>query len=141
MRIESIVDFCFAALHTIWGADCKCAYPRELNRERARAHYCRDRILPILQTLCPIVRPSTVPREDNGLRGWELSTPQLCTPSKQSRWVVGEVIGRAYCSTDCRTLTFLQFSVADVVVYSTLSSLIRQVGTVRYVLTLVHGSL
>ncbi|KAL8271532.1 hypothetical protein Esti_004567 [Eimeria stiedai] len=90
-RVESTLDFCFAALHTIWGADCTCTYPRDLSKERARAHYCRDKILPILQTLCSLVRLHAANRADEGTDAWAPSDPPLNLRAKQCRWIVGEV--------------------------------------------------
>ncbi|XP_026193731.1 uncharacterized protein LOC34623179 [Cyclospora cayetanensis] len=91
IHIESIVDYCFAALHTIWGAECKCAYPQELNRERARAHYCRDEVLPMLQTMCRLVSQAATREEAHDV--FQSGGRQQGMRNKRlAQWIVGERI-------------------------------------------------
>lgn len=91
LRIESIIDFCFSALHTVWGADCTCAYPLELSKERARAHYCRDRILPILQTLRTLFRPRQMQQEEDNMTEERKLAASEVHRKKKYYWVAGKV--------------------------------------------------
>lgn len=96
VHVESLIDFCFAALHILWGADCKCSYPQELNRERARAHYYRNKILPVLHALCPLVRRTIAPAEENERKKWTPNEIKTQAETKRSSWIIGEVTLRPY---------------------------------------------
>lgn len=61
VKIDSVVEYGFAVLQSLWRVGCQCGKKQKLSEDRAKAMYFKDVVLPILRTL-----ESLVPDYDEG---------------------------------------------------------------------------
>ncbi|PHJ25654.1 glutathione s-transferase [Cystoisospora suis] len=111
VKIDSVVDYSFAVLQSLWRAGCQCGTKQKLSEDRAKAKYFKEVVLPLMLTLdslvpdydygAPLPMESHLERPDDGV-------PSQCVPP--ANWI------------------FESFSVADITVYSCTSSIAREFG-------------
>ncbi|KAL8424425.1 hypothetical protein Efla_001027 [Eimeria flavescens] len=127
VRIDSILEFCFAALHTLWSSECTCAYPRELSKERARAHYCRDKVLPVLQTLCSLVSLHAATVEEDEPDAWTSSSRQAKLRARECRWIIGEASSLLQHPVACAHIQCREFGSSTLLPFTRLRCFMERV--------------
>nr|PIM00249.1 putative glutathione S-transferase [Toxoplasma gondii COUG] len=110
IKIDSIIEYGFSVLQSLWRAECQCGETQRIGQDRAKAKFVKEKLLPILRTLDALV-PA------NGLAA--TSSAADCQQGELSAF-------------EPRRLqpTWVQdfFSVADIVIYSCASSVVREFG-------------
>nr|CEL65610.1 TPA: glutathione s-transferase, putative [Neospora caninum Liverpool] len=54
-KIESIIEYGFSVLQSLWRADCQCGETQRMSQDRAKAKFVKEKLLPILRTLNALV--------------------------------------------------------------------------------------
>ncbi|PFH34770.1 hypothetical protein BESB_068030 [Besnoitia besnoiti] len=91
VKIQSIVEYGFSVLHSLWKADCQCGETERLSEDRAKAKFVKNKLFPILRSLNSLVpvydehsalTPAALVDEDSALS---------LTPRPQKKWIAGFV--------------------------------------------------
>nr|CEL72949.1 TPA: glutathione S-transferase, putative [Toxoplasma gondii VEG] len=55
IKIDSIIEYGFSVLQSLWRAECQCGETQRIGQDRAKAKFVKEKLLPVLRTLDALV--------------------------------------------------------------------------------------